>query len=406
MADNWWTGAETRPNGAYGEALNPTTGSWETLGTMQSDDPFGDNNQIIGPQSAFKANASGNAWSGTLPKEYKPGFMDNFAWALPFAGFAGAGLASGAFSGGGAAAGMDAMGSGVWNTLGEGAYGATGLGEAAGASGVFNTLGEGAYGATGLGDAGAGVWNTLGEGAYGATGLDAGATLAGIEATGLGGLNGAGMDLASVAGAAGSVASPSFMSQVREMLQGLGNKGGGALKSLFGGEGGSGNNWSSPMALMSLASGLYGMSEADKMRKLSQMTMERSDPFASSRPMYVNRLNSLMNDPSSITKVPGYDAGLQAVERRMASQGFNGSGNMMTALNKYGGDFYNQEVNRLMQLSGANAAPGSGSAAGMQGYMNANDLASRSLASMGYGGRAATNAQNPAIAAFLKLLGL
>lgn len=47
-------------------------------------------------------------------------------------------------------------------------------------------------------------------------------------------------------------------------------------------------------------------------------------------------------NPANLTKMPGYQAGLEAVQRSMAAQGYQGSGNMMAALQKYGGDAYQQ----------------------------------------------------------------
>ena len=52
--------------------------------------------------------------------------------------------------------------------------------------------------------------------------------------------------------------------------------------------------------------------------------------------------------------------GLEAVRRSMASQGFQGSGNMMAALQKYGGDFYNQYVGQRLASQQAQSGPVSG----------------------------------------------
>jgi hypothetical protein len=68
-----------------------------------------------------------------------------------------------------------------------------------------------------------------------------------------------------------------------------------------------------------------------------------------------SQLDALLKDPNSITKMPGYEAGLQAVQRTGAGQGYLGSGNMMIALDKYGGDFYNNTVRQLQGIAQANA---------------------------------------------------
>jgi hypothetical protein len=65
-----------------------------------------------------------------------------------------------------------------------------------------------------------------------------------------------------------------------------------------------------------------------------------------------------MGNPSGITNYPGYKAGLEAVQRAGAAQGFNGSGNMMTALADYGGKFFDQAIGRLAGLAGGTAGGG------------------------------------------------
>ena len=71
----------------------------------------------------------------------------------------------------------------------------------------------------------------------------------------------------------------------------------------------------------------------------------------------------------------------------MASQGYLGSGNMMIALQDYGGRIYDAEANRLAQLAGFGFDPKAGTSAGISGSAAAAELASRSLASLGYGAR-------------------
>jgi hypothetical protein len=83
--------------------------------------------------------------------------------------------------------------------------------------------------------------------------------------------------------------------------------------------------------------------------------------------------------------MPGYEAGLTAVQRKMASQGYQNSGNMLAALQDYGGNFYNNAVTQLGGLAGANTNPASAGQLAIQGTSSANDLAGRSMASMGYG---------------------
>lgn len=136
---------------------------------------------------------------------------------------------------------------------------------------------------------------------------------------------------------------------------------------------------------MSLLSGFMGLKQSRDLSKLSREAMNRSDPFGPERVKYAQELDMLRQDPSRVERLPGYKAGLQAVERKMASQGYLGSGNMMVALHDYGGRMYDAEANRLAQLAGAGISPNFGPALSAQA--SSSDLASRALASLGYGAR-------------------
>lgn len=99
-----------------------------------------------------------------------------------------------------------------------------------------------------------------------------------------------------------------------------------------------------------------------------------------------DQLARLSSDPSYISQLPGYQAGLQAVQRSMAANGYLGSGNMMLALQGYGGKAYQDEFARLSALAtggmtGPMVIPQNTVDPRMQGL----DIISRSLASLGYG---------------------
>ncbi len=140
---------------------------------------------------------------------------------------------------------------------------------------------------------------------------------------------------------------------------------------------------------MAIASGLYGMNRANKTAQIARSAADRADPFAPMRPQFQDQLSKIMLDPSMIQNMPGYKAGLQAVERSGAKQGWLGSGNMMIALNDYGGRFFNDTVKQLADLSGANINPGASGQFMLEGNKQAMDMVSRALASLGYaaGGR-------------------
>lgn len=134
--------------------------------------------------------------------------------------------------------------------------------------------------------------------------------------------------------------------------------------------------------------GIYRALQADRLAKMaSDPSRNVYDPFAGQRAQYQGQLSALRADPSQVTSLPGYKAGLDAVERKMASQGYLGSGNMMLALKDYGGNIYDQEIGRLTQLAGGMTNPvGINTGANLiAGNRNATDMWSRALASLAYG---------------------
>jgi hypothetical protein len=136
--------------------------------------------------------------------------------------------------------------------------------------------------------------------------------------------------------------------------------------------------------IFNIGRGIYGMMQADDLKELGMRASQQENPFGPYRDEYALKLRALYNDPSSITKMPGYDAGLTAVERKMASQGYLGSGNMMAALQKYGGDFFNAEADRLATLAGAKFAPGGGNQM-LSGGIAGTQLSGNALNSLIYG---------------------
>lgn len=142
-----------------------------------------------------------------------------------------------------------------------------------------------------------------------------------------------------LAAGGGSVGTESFVDAMRRYLANVSK-----LKTAKGGY----------MPAMRTAAGIYSLMNARKVRK------------AMAPP-----------NPADLPNLPGYQAGLEAVRRSMASQGYQGSGNMAAALQKYGGDFYNQEVrNRLLA--------GQGMASGLSGELSGLGLIAAGLG--GFGG--------------------
>lgn len=63
------------------------------------------------------------------------------------------------------------------------------------------------------------------------------------------------------------------------------------------------------------------------------------------------QLQTLMSDPSKITEMPMYKAGLEAVQRSLGQQGLTGSGNAVLDLSEYGGNFYQQQLATLISIA-------------------------------------------------------
>lgn len=132
-----------------------------------------------------------------------------------------------------------------------------------------------------------------------------------------------------------------------------------------------------------LFSALSSARDSNALRDASGRAVGIQDPFGAERKQYQEMLRNLYANPGSISEMPGYKAGLQAVERRGAAQGWNGSGNMMVALSEYGGNFFDKEANRLATLGGAGISPTGASNSEMTGLIAANQARNNALAQLG-----------------------
>lgn len=113
-------------------------------------------------------------------------------------------------------------------------------------------------------------------------------------------------------------------------------------------------SWASIRGGLGVASTGYGLYQAEAARRQRAYQVRRQRE-------YQNQLNELMSNPGSVTSLPGYkfrqQQGEEALARRMASLGYGGrSGNLGTALTKYGQDYATGELQRqeglLAQLYG------------------------------------------------------
>lgn len=130
-------------------------------------------------------------------------------------------------------------------------------------------------------------------------------------------------------------------------------------------------------AVIGAAGAIYAAkksSDAQKAQtKLGKEAIDAADPFRQYRPQYAEKLNALMQDPSSIENTPEYKARITAAQRQMAAQGYTGSGNAIEEAANGAGQAFEQAFNNLSMLSGAGVNPGGGYATAMQGNQAASD---------------------------------
>lgn len=110
---------------------------------------------------------------------------------------------------------------------------------------------------------------------------------------------------------------------------------------------------------LEIAGGLFGLYSGSENMVAMRRQREMQQQLQRQQQQYRDQLTALSNNPGSIQNLPGYQAGLTAVERKMASQGFQGSGNMMAELANYGQTAYNNQFTQLSNLAGLGYNPAS-----------------------------------------------
>lgn len=238
---------------------------------------------------------------------------------------------------------------------------------------------DAAVGAAAADVAGGAIAADAAGGALAGGALDAGAAYGFGGAADLGGLGALGTGFAGGAadlGAAGLGTLGSAYASLPSAITGATGAGGFGMSSIPG----------LVKPLGSLAQAAGGVAGGNKVAQGAKEGASAADPFAQYRPAYGKQLNTLMSDPSSITSMPGYQAGLTAVERAGASQGYTGSGFMAGALANYGGQQYQQALNNLMILSGATTgSPASAGQILQQGATNQAQIQGQAVNSALYG---------------------
>lgn len=262
------------------------------------------------------------------------------------------GAAGGYFGAGGGAADLfSSLGSGAGTTAGsafdvgaaDGVSAADGGAMFGGGTGAGAGAGADVLGASG--DGGGGAFANMD--ALGATGDGGGGALSGFSGSADGGVTGGGGGLSTQAGPGQVVGNSggsgeTMLDRLRRFQSG---------KGVLRGE-------------INFGTGALGLLRAAQLKKAA-------DPFGKYREQYAAELQALEANPSSITTRPGYQAGLQAVQRAGAAQGYTGSGNMAAGLAGYGQNFFEQQRQLLASLGGAGAPVGQGAAAGYVAENNA-----------------------------------
>ena len=322
-----------------------------------------------------------------------------------------AALAAAAYTGGGslAAMGGEIGGAGAVEGFGAGAAGmgagatATGvtagsaigmdLGMLGGATGGGSALeGMAAYdaGLAGVGgNVGAGVG--AGAGLYGSAAADSQLANLAINAEGGNALAGYTSSAVSPAVAAGASSTPGWLNSLigpNTFLGGsqgmLGGSGGwsGALNGTTG--------WGGP--LMSLGSGLYGLSLAEKQRKLAQEAIAGSSPWTAS--------GGAANAGSALTNVingnfandPGFNQAQLAAARASSQQpgGFAASAAANAALK-----YQNDRIAALSGPAGVGFSPAAGYQNALGGMVDANKMTGQALGEIGFGASGAGQSMPP-----------
>jgi hypothetical protein len=151
---------------------------------------------------------------------------------------------------------------------------------------------------------------------------------------------------------------------------------------------------------MGVGQGINTIIQGQAQQKQMQALAAQANPNAPYQAQYAQQLAALQANPNSITSMPGYQAGLQANERALASQGMTGSGNAMAELQNYGGNFYQQQLSNLQGLMMAgNPATGASAQAqaaqyGQQSTTAGMTTALQGMAAMGYNPQQNSNNNN------------
>jgi len=138
---------------------------------------------------------------------------------------------------------------------------------------------------------------------------------------------------------------------------------------------------------MSIYSGITGLQKQKELERMARLAAAQSDPWGKSggRTLADQQLQQLMRDPSAVAaNDPAYKLRIQGAQRANAQFGQD-SGAMSVAGANASTNWYNERLAQLGALAGGGVNPGTGAQIGLNGQIAANEQASQSLGSIGYG---------------------
>lgn len=163
---------------------------------------------------------------------------------------------------------------------------------------------------------------------------------------------------------------------------------------------GSNNPLTNSMLIPAIAQAIQQWNNAGTYTQLGQQAAQVANPFGD-RSQYVNELSNLEKDPSQIVNTPGYkfalNQAMDATSSKLASQGYLGSTQMQNALATESSGLaqqtYNNTINQLSNLAGAQFNPANAASMLMRGGELSVEAQNGALASLMAPFAAGTNGQ-------------
>jgi len=132
-------------------------------------------------------------------------------------------------------------------------------------------------------------------------------------------------------------------------------------------------NLLSPKGILSGLNDINAIQQGNQLNQTAQGQQQSLDPLAPNRSNAAQQLLNLQNNPGAITSMPGYQAGLDAMQRQLAAQGLGSSTTGQAQIAAYGQQFYQQQLQQLAAL----ATPTAGATTAANNVLSANTLGNK-----------------------------